>query len=237
MNNLEQLLDRLCNYLPKPAVDAALEQLGGLSGRPSGARTPCPRRCPELSPCRPVPGQGSRRSRLVILGEAPGTDEDAIGHPFVGQSGLLLTAALNSLGVDRNRVFITNVVRCRPPNNREPHSAEQEACRQLLKDELTGLPSGVVVLTLGNVPLRFMRGTSGPGVTACRGVWLESFRWQRSLVAAVIPTYHPAFVLRRLDGDILDQFVRDIREAVGLALALRWPAFLSAYYHSGLSGS
>ncbi len=233
MNTVEQVAGRSLDFLPKPAVDTALKQLRGISGPPSGARIPCPRRCPELGPCRPVSGHGSRRSRLVILGEAPGADEDATGRPFVGQGGFLLTAALNSLGIDRNRVFITNVVRCRPPGNREPRSAEQEACRQLLKEELTGLPGGVVVLTLGNVPLRFMRGAPGPGVTACRGVWLEGFRWQRSLVAAVIPTYHPAYVLRRLNGEIMDQFVRDIREAAGLALALRWPAFLNAYRRPG----
>lgn len=228
MSNSKYIVDRLCDFLPKPAVEAAFDQLSSLSPRSPGLRTPCPRRCPELSPYRPVPGQGSRRSRLVILGEAPGEDEDALGYPFIGQSGLLLTAALKSLGVDRDRVYITNVVRCRPPKNREPQSPEQDACRQLLKDELIGLPSGLVILTLGNVPLRFMRGTAGPGVTACRGVWLESFRWQRSLVAAVIPTYHPSYVLRRLNRETIDQFVQDTRAAVGLALAFRWPAFLSA---------
>jgi DNA polymerase len=163
------------------------------------------------------------------LGEALGKDEDELGYPFVGQSGLVLTAALKSLGVERNQVFITNILRCRPPENREPSHAEQETCLELLKNELTNLPCDLVVLTLGNVPLRFMRQTNNPGVTACRGAPLKSFRWQKSLVTAVIPTYHPSYVLRRLNREIMDQFVRDTQEALGLALALRWPAFSSRF--------
>ncbi|MBE0466078.1 MAG: uracil-DNA glycosylase [Candidatus Desulforudis sp.] len=232
LKRLEPFVHRLCFYLPKPAVEDAYDYLCSLTVRPSAARTLCPRRCPDLEPHRPVSGYGSRKARLVILGEAPGEAEDLVGYPFVGPSGLVLTAALRSLGVDREQVLITNVVRCRPPGNREPHPSEQKVCTEHLKNELTDLPQGLVVLTLGNVPLKFMRQSGTPGVTSCRGILLDSFRWQQSLVSAVIPTYHPSYVLRRMNRETIDLFVRDIREALGLALALRWPAFSSHFHES-----
>jgi DNA polymerase len=98
-----------------------------------------------------VNGVGPREADLVFVGEGPGAQEDAQGEPFVGRSGDVLDAALADAGVDRDQVRITNCVRCRPPENRDPHQAELENCRDYLHGEIATIDPALVV-TLGKVP-------------------------------------------------------------------------------------
>ncbi len=143
-------------------------------------------------------------ARILVLGEAPGRDEDASGRPFVGRAGRILDAALEAAGLDRASVFVTNVVKCRPPGNRRPRRDEVVACAPFLRAQIDALRPRLVV-TLGATALR---GLLGPGheLRAVRGRALE-FRGIR-----VVATYHPAAVLynRTLETVIR----RDLRNAV-----------------------
>jgi uracil-DNA glycosylase family 4 len=104
------------------------------------------RRCPLCEGrTQVVPGKGPRPAKLVIVGEAPGAEEDRVGAPFVGRAGALLDRALAAAGVARDQVFITNVVKCRPPDNRKPLPAERAACRPFLEGELETAGAAVVV--------------------------------------------------------------------------------------------
>lgn len=112
-------------------------------------------RCPALVESRSqiVNGRGPLDAELLLLGEAPGRYEDEIGRPFVGRSGELLDESLTSLGVDLEHVRITNCVRCRPPDNRDPHVNELGNCRSYLDDEIAAVDPEVL-LALGRVPAR-----------------------------------------------------------------------------------
>lgn len=134
-------------------------------------------------------GTGSADARLVLVGEAPGRDEDLAGEPFVGRSGKLLDRLLEEeVGLTRSACYIANVVKCRPPDNRDPQPGEVAACRHFLDGQLGALRPDVVV-TLGNFATRALLDTS-EGVTRLRG---RSYPFGEGLL---VPTFHPAFVLR-----------------------------------------
>lgn len=142
---------------------------------------------------RVVFGEGAPRPRLVVIGEAPGADEDASGRPFVGKAGQLLTRMLAAIGLDRADVFIGNVLKCRPPENRPPASDEVLACRPFLEAQLTALRPELVLL-LGNHATKAVLRTDR-GITALRGRIATSAEGWR-----VLPTYHPAYLLRTPDA-------------------------------------
>ncbi|CAB1129284.1 Type-4 uracil-DNA glycosylase [Candidatus Hydrogenisulfobacillus filiaventi] len=137
----------------------------------------------------PTFGEGVPGSALLLIGEAPGEEEDRQGRPFVGRAGQLLDRILEAAGFSRTRnVYITNVVKCRPPGNRVPTPAEQAACRPNLLAELRRLHPRIVVL-LGRTALGAMLKTR-QGITQARGHWVEhNGVW-------LLPTYHPAALLR-----------------------------------------
>ena len=147
-------------------------------------------RCP-LSATRTqvVFGVGDPSADLMFVGEAPGRDEDLQGEPFVGRSGRLLDRLVaEEMGVDRSRFYIANVVKCRPPDNRDPTAAEITACRPYLASQLE-LIAPVVVVSLGNFATRLLLGTD-QGITKVRGRSYPVDRFQ------LVPTYHPAAALR-----------------------------------------
>ncbi|HQH27315.1 MAG TPA: uracil-DNA glycosylase, partial [Oligoflexia bacterium] len=126
---------------------------------------------------------------IVFVGEGPGADEDRIGEPFVGKAGALLTAAITKgLGLRREDVYICNVVKCRPPGNRTPAPDEAKACTPYLFRQLELLQPKVIV-ALGSPAQMALCGEPG-GITRLRGKWL-SWRGVR-----VMPTFHPAYLLR-----------------------------------------
>lgn len=133
-------------------------------------------------------GSGDPDADLMIVGEGPGQREDEQGLPFVGPSGRLLDELLGEIGLARDSVYIANVVKCRPPRNRDPREEEIEACKPYLRSQLQ-LIDPTVVLTLGNFASKLLLRTT-TGITRLRGhayPW-----WNRHLV----PTFHPAAALR-----------------------------------------
>ena len=140
-----------------------------------------------------VPGEGSPTAELVFVGEGPGADEDASGRPFVGKAGELLTRMIEAMGLTRDQVFICNVVKCRPPGNRTPAPEEVAACLGYLHRQLA-LIRPKAICTLGNTPLRALMADESLGITRLRGTRLE---WQG---IPLIPTFHPAYLLRNPEG-------------------------------------
>jgi DNA polymerase len=134
-----------------------------------------------------VYGVGDPNAELMFIGEGPGYHEDRQGEPFVGAAGQLLNRMLAEIMVPRERVYINNVVMCRPPGNRDPFPDETEACRPWL-DERISLVDPVVVVTLGNWATRYILGNS-VSISRVRG---QRFPWNGR---TVIPTFHPAAIL------------------------------------------
>jgi len=158
-------------------------------------------------------GEGNPAASLLVIGEAPGREEDRQGRPFVGRSGQLLDRLLGEeLGLDRSQVYIANVVKCRPPDNRDPLPAEIEACRPYLDGQVEAIRPAVV-LTLGNFASRSLLDTK-EGITRLRGrvhPWRAGGSWE----AGVVPTFHPAAALRS-GGEVLAQMRADFVRAKGL---------------------
>ncbi|MDR1875055.1 MAG: uracil-DNA glycosylase [Synergistaceae bacterium] len=151
-------------------------------------------------------GQGAVDTPLVFVGEGPGADEDAEGLAFVGKAGQLLTQILNAGGISRGDAFITNVVKCRPPNNRAPTPEEMMYCGDYLEAQLL-LLSPKILVCLGNTPTRWILKTT-EGITALRGRW---FDWRG---IAVLPMFHPSYLLRndsRKKGSPKDQTWQDVQ--------------------------
>jgi DNA polymerase len=134
-------------------------------------------------------GEGSAQARLVIVGEAPGAEEDRTGRPFVGRAGELLTRMLAAIGLARQDVFICNVLKCRPPQNRDPQGDEVAACRPFLEAQIETLAPDLL-LALGSHAARLLLRTER-GITSLRGrVHVSAEGWR------VLPTFHPAYLLR-----------------------------------------
>ena len=113
-----------------------------------------------------VPGKGNFQSDVIFIGEAPGRSEDKKGEPFVGAAGKKLSIALEAAGISRDAVYITNVVKCRPPNNRVPYTYEREACQEYLKQEISTIKPKIICI-LGNTAFNSILG--GSEITKFRG--------------------------------------------------------------------
>ena len=133
-------------------------------------------------------GQGNPHAELMFVGEAPGRDEDEQGLAFVGRAGQLLTKIIEAIGRKREDVFIANVLRCRPPNNRNPEPDEVAACRPFLEESIRLIAPRVIV-TLGTFAAQALLETD-ESIGRLRG------RWQTAKGVRVMPTFHPAFLLR-----------------------------------------
>ncbi len=143
---------------------------------------------------RTVFGSGEPRARCMIIGEAPGAEEDARGEPFVGRAGQLLNAMLRAIGMSRDTVYITNIVKCRPPKNRDPKPEEMLACSPYLSQQI-GLVKPRVILAVGRVAAQHLLGST-TAIGRMRG---QSYFYEKCDDGARIPivvTYHPAYLLR-----------------------------------------
>jgi DNA polymerase len=138
---------------------------------------------------RLVFGEGFPKARLVFVGEGPGAEEDAAGRPFVGEAGKLLTKIIeNGMGLKREDVYICNVVKCRPPNNREPEAEEVQTCLPFLKQQLA-IIKPEVICTLGRIAAQSLLGREFK-VTQERGNWFSFME------TPLMATFHPAYILR-----------------------------------------
>ncbi len=182
---------------PPPEALASAEGLEALEACTKGCLA-CPLGKGRL---RYVFGEGAPRAALMFVGEGPGRDEDLQGRPFVGRAGELLDKMIAAIGYSREQVYIANVVKCRPPDNRTPTPEEARRCLPILRRQIE-LVRPKVIVTLGATPLRELLGVP-TGITRVRG------QWQRLEMLGglpVMPTFHPAYVLR--------QYTQDVRRAV-----------------------
>ncbi|MCX7821353.1 MAG: uracil-DNA glycosylase [Brevinematales bacterium] len=148
---------------------------------------------------------GDYNAELVFVGEAPGEDEDLQGKPFVGRAGKLLTATIEEFGLKRQQVYICNILKHRPPENRNPEPEEVAVCSPFLLEQLTIIKPKLIV-TLGNFSTRFLLDTKD-GISKLRGTCKKS-----PYDYMVLPTYHPAAVLRNMN--LLTEFREDIKKAI-----------------------
>lgn len=135
-----------------------------------------------------VCGTGPVDPEIMIVGEGPGADEDVRGEPFVGKAGQLLDKMLAAMGFDRNQVYIANIVKCRPPDNRNPDPDEMAACMPYLEEQIE-LVRPKVIIAMGATAVRGLLGIGG--ITHVRGKW-KLYRAE----LPVMPTFHPAYLLR-----------------------------------------
>lgn len=147
-------------------------------------------------------GAGSPSARLMLVGEAPGKNEDLQGVPFVGAAGRLLDELLGQIEIARSDVYIANVLKCRPPGNRDPRPSEIDSCKGYLRQQIELIRPEVVV-TLGNFATKLLLRTE-VGITRMRG---QKYPWW--LGATLVPTFHPAAALRggeRVKSQMLEDF-------------------------------
>ncbi|AAF11304.1 uracil-DNA glycosylase [Deinococcus radiodurans] len=193
---------------PDPAALLALED------RNRGCAA-CPLR---VSASQVVVSDGDPRAPLLIVGEGPGAEEDRDGRPFVGQAGQLLDRILAAASLAREEAYLTNVTKCRAPNNRTPLPLETATCTGLWLEPQLALLRPRVVLSLGNTATQFLLGTPR-GITRLRGQWFTYRHPAWPQPALLMPLLHPAYLLRnpvRTPGGPKSLTWRDIREVAAV---------------------
>ncbi len=158
-------------------------------------------------------GVGNPNADVLVVGEAPGAQEDLQGEPFVGRAGKLLNEMLGYAGLRREDIYIANVLKCRPPDNRNPQAPEIQACSYFLREQTRTINPRFIV-TLGNFAMKFILKTD-KGITKMRGQVHQAGRF------LVFPVYHPAYVLRngsqrsvlQADFEELGRLLKEAREA------------------------
>ena len=149
-------------------------------------------------------GTGNKNADIMLIGEGPGADEDRQGIPFVGRAGKLMDKAFEGLGIEREKVYIANIVKCRPPANRVPEDDEASACLNYLRNQVILVRPQIIVL-LGSTALKNILGKEY-GITASRGKWIE----KKGIL--YMPTWHPAALLRDENKKI--EFWKDLKEVI-----------------------
>ena len=138
-------------------------------------------------------GAGNENAQIMFIGEAPGADEDRVGLPFVGRSGRLLEKMLSAIGLNRDDVFITNVIMWRPPGNRTPTDSEVAVCLPFLKRQIELIKPKILVFLGGSAANALLENTDS--ISRLRGHWLEYSLSSKTTIPA-LATFHPAFLLR-----------------------------------------
>ncbi len=154
-------------------------------------------------------GRGNPDAKLLFIGEGPGRDEDEQGKPFIGRSGKLLSKTLDTLGIDESEIYITNIVKCRPPNNRAPLPNESSICTKLLLEKQIQIINPVIICTLGASALQSLLGQP-MSISKARGLLHEYKNFK------LFPTFHPAYILR--NSTKLKEFAQDLQAANKLSL-------------------
>ncbi|WP_456468177.1 type-4 uracil-DNA glycosylase [Archaeoglobus sp.] len=167
-----------------------------------------------------VPGSGNEHAEVVFVGEAPGREEDLKGEPFVGAAGKLLTEMLSKIGLRREDVFICNVLKCRPPNNRDPSPEEIEICGEYLKRQLDAIKPNMIVC-LGRFATKFifdLFGLEFSSISKVKGRIFEAQRWGKKI--KIVPIYHPAAILYR--PQLKEEYEQQFRK-IGELLSKKQP--------------
>jgi DNA polymerase len=174
------------------------------------------RKCPLCeSRTNTVFGETNPDADVVFVGEGPGQDEDLSGRPFVGRAGQLLDKMIAAMGLSRRDVFICNVVKCRPPNNRTPSPEEVAACWGYLVRQLQVIAPKCIV-TLGNPATKALLNTR-TGITRMRGTWVALGEIGEGLTGTpVMPTFHPAYVLRQYTPENRRKVWSDLQQVMDL---------------------
>ncbi len=152
-------------------------------------------------------GEGKPDAEIIFVGEAPGAEEDIQGRPFVGEAGQLLTKIIEAMGFKREDVYIGNIIKCRPPGNRTPLKDEIEACKNYIFEQIEIIKPKIIV-TLGSTPLITLYGKNVP-ITKLRGNWFE---WRN---IPVMPTFHPAYLVRNPSKELKKLVWEDMKECLG----------------------
>ncbi len=181
---LEAAVERATLATKKKDPRAALDEISKLAGR-------CTKCSLSRTRTNVVVGEGNPEAKLMFIGEAPGADEDAQGLPFVGRAGQLLTRIIEAIKLKRNEVYICNILKCRPPGNRTPTSEEIECCVSFVLKQVEAI-NPKIICALGNVAAQTLLNTKNP-MNRLRG------KFHRFGNALLMPTYHPAALLRNPD--------------------------------------
>jgi len=172
-------------------------------------------------------GEGNQNAEILLIGEAPGGKEDKIGRPFIGKSGQLLEKILEACGFTREtHVFISNIVRCRPPNNRVPSTAEIETCIPYLMEQIE-LINPQIIITLGATSLKKLLGNESYKISKVRGNWIK---WNNRLV---MPVYHPAALLR--NPNLKNETWEDFKKVIDKYRQRVDPNHFTKHYHLNLA--
>ncbi|MCS6770582.1 MAG: uracil-DNA glycosylase [Kiritimatiellae bacterium] len=174
---------------PQPSIGPATESLEAIASEIAACKK-C-RLCEART--RVVPGQGRLQPDILFVGEGPGEEEDRQGLAFVGRAGQLLTRMIEAMGYTRDDVFIGNIVKCRPPGNRTPLPDEMAACLPFLERQIAVIRPKLIV-ALGSTALKGLFGDASLSISRVRGTWMD----YRGI--PVMPTYHPAYLLRNPDA-------------------------------------
>lgn len=159
-------------------------------------------------------GEGNANADLMFIGEAPGQEEDRTGRPFVGRAGQKLDQMIEAMGLARADVYIANVLKSRPPDNRTPLQPEVDACGPYLCRQIRIIQPRVIV-TLGGPATKLLLNTD-VGITKLRGIWAEYRDDEASLVIPVMPTFHPAYLLRNYTPDTRRKMWSDLQAVLTL---------------------
>lgn len=151
-------------------------------------------------------GQGNKNAKIMFIGEGPGADEDMQGIPFVGKAGKLMDEAFKGIGINRQDVYIANIVKCRPPSNRDPEEDEVDACLNYLRNQVILIKPQIIVL-LGRIALKNILGNEY-NISTARGKWVE----KKGIM--YMPTWHPAALLRDENKKI--DFWKDLKEVYNI---------------------
>ena len=195
---------------PPPAPIESGDALAVLQAMDQHEVRPCTR-CPlHAGRTRTVFGEGDPHADLMIVGEGPGAEEDRTGRPFVGRAGELLTKQIGAMGFTREQVYIANVVKCRPPNNRTPTPAEAATCGDYLRRQIQAIRPKVI-LTVGGPAAKLLLGTD-LGITRLRGTWHVYADADPPI--PVMPTFHPAYLLRSYTKDNRAKVWSDLQQVM-----------------------
>ncbi len=151
-------------------------------------------------------GQGNKNAKVMFIGEGPGADEDMQGIPFVGKAGKLMDEAFKGIGINRQDVYIANIVKCRPPSNRDPEEDEVDVCLNYLRNQVILIKPQIIVL-LGRIALKNILGNEY-NISTARGKWVE----KKGIM--YMPTWHPAALLRDENKKI--DFWKDLKEVYNI---------------------